>query len=199
MKYIPVLLASAVALGGTGLSHAYDAGEIIVKAGVAHVAPKSDNLSLPGAEVEVKGDTQLGLTLTYMATPLIGVELLAATPFKHKIEVNGDTAGTVKHLPPTVSGQYYPLGDTDNKFQPYVGLGVNATFFFDEEGVADALGPMNNSYGLALSAGLNYNIDDRFVANVAVWQIDIDSELDEIGEDVEIDPLVFMVGGGYRF
>ncbi len=30
-------------------------------------------------------NTQLGLTFTYMATDNIGVELLAATPFRHKI------------------------------------------------------------------------------------------------------------------
>ncbi len=33
----------------------------------------------------VTNNTQLGLTFTYMATDNIGVELLAATPFRHKI------------------------------------------------------------------------------------------------------------------
>ena len=54
-------------------------------------------------------------------------------------------------------------------------------------------------------AGINYDIDDKFLANVAIWYIDIDTELEgsnaALGKDydVEIDPLVFMAGVGYKF
>ncbi len=66
-------------------------------------------------------NTQLGLTFTYMATDNIGVELLAATPFRHKIgtRATGDIA-TVHHLPPTLMAQWY-FGDASSKFRPYVG------------------------------------------------------------------------------
>ncbi len=40
----------------------------------------------------VTNNTQLGLTFTYMATDNIGVELLAATPFRHKIGTGGRPA-----------------------------------------------------------------------------------------------------------
>ena len=84
---------------------------------------------------------------------------------------------------------------------PYVGLGLNMTLFFDEDGAADRKnhGPLNNSFGLAVSGGLNYNIDDHWMANAAVWYIDIDSELDTLKKDVEIDPIVVMAGVGYKF
>lgn len=55
-------------------------------------------------------DTQLGLTFTYMATDNIGVELLAATPFRHKVGLGPTgTTATVRQLPPTLMAQYYFL------------------------------------------------------------------------------------------
>lgn len=207
MKLVSTLLATSIAAFGASTAMAYEAGDIMLKAGVINVSPKDDNTSITGVgDVQVKDDTQLGLTATYMVTPQIGIEVLAATPFKHSVELNGNRIGTTKHLPPTVSAQYYPL-DASSAIQPYVGAGLNVTFFFDESGAVkgDALGPLGDSFGLSVSAGVNYDIDDQFMANLAVWYIDIDSELDgsksALGKDyeVEIDPIVLMVGAGYKF
>lgn len=203
MKLVKSLLATAVAASTVALSvpaMSYEAGDMMVKAGVIHVMPKSDNLEIGASTLEVEPDTQLGLTFTYMVTPQVGVEVLAATPFKHEIQIDGDKVGTTKHLPPTVSAQYYPM-DPSSAIQPYVGAGLNMTFFFDEEGAAkgDAAGPLGDSFGLSVSGGLNYNIDENLMANLAVWYIDIDSELDTLEKDVEIDPIVVMVGAGYKF
>ena len=207
MKLVSTLLATSIAVFGSSQVMAYEAGDIMVKAGVINVAPKNDNLSITGVgKVQVKDDTQLGLTGTYMVTPQIGIEVLAATPFKHSVELDGDRIGTTKHLPPTVSAQYYPM-DPSSAVQPYVGAGLNMTFFFDEAGdvKGNALGPLGDSFGLSVSAGINYDIDDKFLANVAVWYIDIDTELEgsnsALGKDydVEIDPIVVMAGVGYKF
>ena len=207
MKLVSTLLATSIAVLGSSQVMAYEAGDIMVKAGVINVAPKNDNVSITGVgKVEVKDDTQLGLTGTYMITPQVGIEVLAATPFKHTVELDGNKIGTTKHLPPTVSVQYYPM-DSSSAIQPYVGAGLNMTFFFDEAGAVkgDALGPLGDSFGLSFSAGVNYDIDDKFMANLAVWYIDIDSELEgsntALGKDydVEIDPIVVMAGVGYKF
>ncbi|MBE0481938.1 MAG: outer membrane beta-barrel protein [Bacterioplanes sp.] len=199
MKLVKTLLAASVAMIAVP-TMAYEAGDIMVKAGVINVNPKDDNLNLGGGtKVQVEDDTQLGLTLTYMVTPHIGVEVLAATPFKHSATIDGDRIGTTQHLPPTVSVQYYPLSASGSEWQPYVGLGVNHTFFYDEKGALDTLKGLDRSWGLAYSAGLNYHIDDNWMANVAVWKVDIDAELRAVGKDVEIDPLVIMVGAGYKF
>ncbi len=99
MKLLKTLLASAVAVSAMP-ALAYEAGDIIVKAGVVNVNPKSDSGAdsspvtstlVPGdkSELVVGDDTQLGLTLTYMVAPQVGVEVLAATPFQHQVEVEG--------------------------------------------------------------------------------------------------------------
>ena len=197
MKLVSTLLATSIAVLGSSQVMAYEAGDIMVKAGVIHVAPKDDS---GFGDVKVEGDTQLGLTGTYMVTPQIGIELLAATPFKHSIEVDGDRIGTTKQLPPTISAQYYPM-DSASAWQPYIGAGLNMTFFFDEAGAVkgDAAGPLSDSFGLSVSAGLNYDIDDNLLANVGIWYMDLDTELEGIKETVEIDPLVVMAGVGYKF
>ena len=206
MKLVSTLLATSIAVLGSSQVMAYEAGDIMIKAGVINVAPKDDNAKIGAAKVQVKDDTQLGLTGTYMITSHVGVELLAATPFKHTVELDGNKIGTTKHLPPTVSVQYYPM-DSSSALQPYVGAGLNMTFFFDEDGAVkgDQLGPLGDSFGLSVSAGINYDIDDQFMANLAVWYIDIDSELEGSNQvlnkdyDVEIDPIVVMAGVGYKF
>lgn len=194
MKLVSTLLATSIAVFGSTQVMAYEAGDIMVKAGVINVSPKDDNAKLGSAKVQVKDDTQLGLTGTYMVTPQVGIEVLAATPFKHSIELDGNKIATTKHLPPTVSVQYYPM-DSASALQPYVGAGLNMTLFFDEsDGIV-----LEDSFGLSVSAGANYHIDNNWMANVGVWYIDIDSDLKGSGETVEIDPLVFMVGAGYKF
>ncbi len=195
MKLLKTLLVTAIA-ASTAPAIAYEAGDIIVKAGVAFVQPKDDNLNLGGGNVvEVQPDQQLGLTANYFLTPRVSVELLAATPFKHDIELNGEKVATTKHLPPTISLQYYPL-DASSRLQPYVGLGLNHTFFFDEDGIVEHLG---KSTGVAYSAGVNYDLNKQWLASVTIWKMDIDTELNDSGEDVEIDPTVVLVSAGYKF
>ncbi len=137
MKTIGVIAFSAIlALGLTAQSAlAYRGGDIIVRVGATTIDPtdvESDTLTLngeklPGTEVDkIDKDTQLGLTGVYMFTDYLGLELLAATPFKHDIKVKGLGAlgirevGNTKLLPPTLSAQLYPVGffKPDFKLQP---------------------------------------------------------------------------------
>ena len=211
---------------------AYDAGDIIVRVGAATVAPNddSDKVDVAGLAlldgVELNSDTQLGITGTYMINQNWGVELLAATPFQHdlKVEGVGIDAGSSKHLPPTLSFQYYPRGG-QNGVQPYVGVGINYTVFFDEgidgqlEGALGAITQpvtgstapvkadleLDSSWGLAMQAGFDYPINESLSLNVAVWYIDIDTKakistaVADVRFDVEIDPWVYMVGLAYKF
>ena len=198
MKMMKTLLAAAVVAASVP-AMAYEAGDMMVKAGVINVNPKSDNIDLGAlGKAQIDDNTQLGLTFTYMVTPQIGVEVLAATPFEHDVTLGGAKIASTKHLPPTVSAQYYFM-DGASKVQPYVGLGLNYTNFFDTEGVGD----LKDSWGLALSAGVNYDLNEQWLLNAAVWMIDIESEIEKTpglnGTDVEIDPVVVMIGGGYKF
>ncbi|UUM33071.1 outer membrane protein OmpW [Vibrio japonicus] len=203
------------ALLASGSALAHKEGDFIVRGGLAAVVPNDSSDKILGSsdELEVKSDVQLGLTFGYMFTDNISFEVLAATPFKHDIETDLLDLGTIadtKHLPPTFMLQYY-FGQAESKFRPYVGAGINYTFFFDEEfkGKGKAAGldglDLDDSWGLAANAGLDYMLTDDWFVNASVWYIDIETEANYTfnGEkhttDVEIDPWVFMIGGGYKF
>lgn len=111
---------------------AHEAGDFIVRAGVASVNPSEDSSILrptvvsPNGQVSIDSDTQLGLTFTYMLTNNWGVELLASSPFTHTVDFAGDLSGlgsvaTAKHLPPTLSAQYF--FDTESNIDSYNEVG----------------------------------------------------------------------------
>ena len=223
-----LLGASLIALAlAAPVAHAHQAGDFIVRAGAATVAPNEDsgNLKLDGVKVggtkaTVDSDTQLGLAFAYMITDHVGIELLAATPFQHEVSVKGLGAGLdgkladIKHLPPTLSLQYYPM-DAGSKFQPYAGIGINYTLFFDEDLSSNRKAQgfsnmkMKNSVGLAGQLGVDYMVSDNLLVNASVWYVDINTEASIDGPsalgvgktkvDVDIDPWVYMVGLGYKF
>lgn len=179
---------------------AYEQGDVLVRVGAAMVSPDvSTDAGLAPLKLDVDSDTQLGLTATYMLSPKLGVEVLAATPFKHDITAGGAKVGQTKHLPPTVSAQFYPLSSPT--VQPYVGVGLNYTFFFEDETVLGDT-ELTDSFGLALEAGVDIKINDKVFVNASVWKIDINTDVKVNGVkagEVEIDPLAAMVAVGFKF
>jgi outer membrane protein len=221
-----LLVKSGVALLAVGLissANAYEAGDFIVRAGAAMVDPNENSGTIspaaisPAGEVGIDDDLQLGLTGTYMFTDNIGLELLAATPFTHTISLEGDLAGlgslaTAKHLPPTISLQYF--FNNDSSFTPYIGAGVNYTMMLETEitsngeAVLDSLGitdtsiDADDSVGLSLQAGLDMALTDNIILGAAVWYMDIETEIEvanAVKVDLDIDPWVYMVSVGYKF
>ncbi|CBG88507.1 outer membrane protein OmpW [Citrobacter rodentium] len=212
MKKLTVA-ALAVSTLLSGSVYAHETGEFFVRAGSATVRPTEGADGTLGhlGGFNVSNNTQLGLTFTYMATDNIGVELLAATPFRHKVgtKMTGDIA-TVHHLPPTLMAQWY-FGDSSSKLRPYVGVGVNYTTFFDNDvnengkknGVSDL--SLKDSWGAAGQVGMDYLINRDWLINMSVWYMDIDTTADyKLGgvkqhDDIRLDPWVFMFSAGYRF
>ena len=197
------VLALGIALV-SGSALAYQQGDMILRGGAAMVDPDASGDPI---DVEVDDNTQLGITFTYMLSDDVGVEVLAATPFSHTVSlIDGTEVGDVKHLPPTVSVQYFPMA-SDSKFQPYVGVGLNYTIFFDEDlTLTDGSMKLDDSFGLAFELGCDFELSDNLVLNAAIWTIDIDTTATikptggaPIETDVDIDPLVYMIGVGYKF
>lgn len=195
----PVVAALALALASA--AGAANASEWIVRVGGHSVDPKSDNHSV------VNVDSAQGVTfnVTYLFTPNWGVELLAALPFKHEIDLNSDGSrvAETKHLPPTLSMQYHFL--PDGRIRPYAGLGLNATLFFDEKTTGALAGTelsLDDSFGLAAQLGVDFALSDDWMLNVDARWFDIDTEAHLDGASlgtVEIDPYAFGVSIGRRF
>ncbi len=217
---------------------AHKQGEWIARVGAATVDPdESSSLinvadlggNVPDSGLGIGSDTQVGITVAYMITDNIALELLAATPFEHDVSIkgngiagaqpglpNGTDIATVEHLPPTLSLQYFPL-DSSSKIQPYAGIGINYTLILDESlssaikadvadgGLAASNLDIDDSIGLSLQLGVDYQLDDKWLINAAVWNMDIeteasfDSAVGKVKADLDIDPWVYMVSVGYKF
>jgi len=202
-----------------------------VNVGAITVAPNDSSSTLNVVEsvaglpagstqVAVNNNTQLGFTIDYKINNNWTAEIIAATPFSHDINVKGSAIdgldiGNTKHLPPTLVAQYH--FDMGNNIDPFVGVGLNYTKFFDAS-ASDTLKTtlralnvttanddvdleLDDSVGLALQAGVNYKINDHWGAHFAVSKIDIDTEANVTVNgnsiqkvDVQIDPMVVMVG-----
>ncbi|WP_113721118.1 OmpW family outer membrane protein [Aeromonas salmonicida] len=201
-KILPLMIAAALV---SPVAMAHQAGDILVRGGLAFVSPQTSSDDVLGTgELEIDSNMQLGLTLSYLITDNWGVELLAATPFSHSVSTAGlGEVAKVKHLPPTLMAQYY-FGDAKSKVRPYIGAGVNYTTFFDEEGRGALAGTdvsVDSSWGMAGQVGLDMAINDRWFVNASAWIMDIDTDVHTAVGTIKtsIDPMAFMFGVGYRF
>lgn len=217
MKNFKLSLLAATLMASSVPAMAYEAGDVLVRLGPALVAPdSSSDLAGVGDVVEVDDGVGFGISGTYFVTDMIGVELLGALPFEHNIEgtgvLAGIDAGSTEHLPPTLLVNFYP--NVSDKFQPFVGLGYNYTMFFNEKTDPEldaALGSddlsLSDSHGIAYELGVDVPLSENMTFSATVWNIDIDTVArveDAAGNrlatiDVEIDPMVYMIGIGMKF
>lgn len=197
-KMAPLVTALALALVGS--AQAAEPSTWILRIGAHDVEPKSDN----HAVVNVDAAKMVTFNLTRKLNERWGVELLAALPFEHDINLNGGgKVADVKHLPPTLSVQYHFAPDA--KFRPYVGVGLNATIFFSEHttGALDGTDlELDSSFGAAAQLGMDFDISADWFLNADLRWIDIDTDAKLDGTslgDVAIDPLTFGISVGRRF
>lgn len=206
---------------------AVGAGNGFVRVGLGHVNPDTDSgdlvvggTTLEGAQIDVASNTRPVITLGYMMTDHLALELLAAWPFEHDIDGAGilDGAGKLgetQHLPPTLSLQYHMMPGA--AVRPYVGVGLNYTTFFNTDGTPTldaALGgpsslSIKDSFGVALQVGADFTLTEKVFLNFDVrWiQIEADARIrtqTAAGEVIsrikaDIDPLVFTAAVGFRF
>ena len=210
MNTLRIALAAALALSATP-ALAQSAGSWTVGIGAHNVAPKSDNGTLTATPLgnltmDVGSNVRPTITGEYFLKDNLGLEVLAALPFQHDINVAGvGKVGSTKHLPPTVSLQYH-FGQ--GKVRPFVGLGVNYTTFFStktEGPIAGTNLDLSDSWGLAGHIGVDFRISEQGALRVDYRTSDIDTKVKLNGaklgtrNTVNIDPSVYGVAYVFSF
>ena len=215
MKYKIALAALAASLSAPAYA---EQGDVLVRLRGIVVAPTENSSpvlpTFPSGTVSVDDAIVPELDFTYFLTNNIGAELILATS-PHDISGEGSLAGLgeiadVMALPPTLTLQYHFAPDA--QVRPYVGVGVNWTIFYDDDAtnaLVNAVGPtsvhLDDSFGYALQAGVDFDVSERFFLNLDIKYIDIDTTatLNSGGlintVDVDIDPIVAGIGVGMRF
>jgi outer membrane protein len=228
MKKTLVALAVAAALVPS-LAMA-EAGDIVVRLRATHIsADESSSLgtttaglglnsaNLYGsstAELRVDSNTIPEIDFSYYITKNIAAELILATGTRHDVYITpgtgteGRNLGSVNLLPPTLTLQWH--FNPDQTIDPYVGAGLTYVRAMDN-GLHGATLPIRisrNSWGPAIQAGFDYNLENKWLINFDVKKIWFDTKVEASTDSgvtwakidqLDVDPWVVSVGFGKKF
>tara|TARA_B100000029_G_C17545044_1_gene948142 strand:- start:469 stop:1131 length:663 start_codon:yes stop_codon:yes gene_type:complete len=184
------------------------AGKWLVGLKVLNLDPDVDsNLSI-GGKAKVDDDTVPELDIRYFITDNIALETILGYTEHSVATVNtilgNVNLGTTKVLPPTITLQYH--FNTEGNFLPYIGAGINYTFFFDDK-PGDAIGiTYKDNVGFAFNFGFDYVLGENNYFNIDIkkYLLSTDVVVDAgpagvATADVDLDPLAISIGYGWRF
>lgn len=237
-QYKKMLIAGAAMLLA-GAAQAQSAGSNIVSLGWFRVMPtgSADPLTLdsvngvpfgqpqPGTGAKVESADTLGLAFTHFFTDNIAGEIVAGIPPKHDITGQGSFAqygklGSVRQWSPAVLVQYH-FFDATTKLRPYVGIGVNYTWFTaaqvtNQAFVTGTYGPgasisasAKSSWNPVFNIGANYAITDKWFVGLSVSYLPLSTTATFTTQrgpvtivshtKIKLDPVVTYLNVGYRF
>jgi outer membrane protein len=218
------LMVAAVTSLVCATAGAQTAGTWAIRAGVTRISPdvSSGNLSAPapaGTKVDVGGDSQPTVHITYSLTDNMSIEVPLGLPFKHKIYGAGAIAGTgqigeVRALPASVFFQYR-FGEAAAKVRPYVMMGATYAYFYGESGSAtlNGVNPANppggrtlldveSKFALSPGLGVTMQLNDKWFADVSYSKTFLKTTTTlSTGQkiDTRLNPGVISIGVGMRF
>lgn len=194
------LMAAALLACAAAAAPAAHAGDFMVRARALYLEPANEGTSV-AAGVSANSKYIWEVDASYFVTPNVAFEIIATSPQRHTIDLNGARIGTLRHLPPTLTVQYH-FAPTNPTVRPYVGLGVNYTRFSAVKLLDGAVTIDKSSRGLAFQIGADFPITQNISFNVDFKKINIRTQAKLNGADIgtiKIDPTVFGIGIGYRF
>ena len=191
------LVAGILLMTGVA-AHAQTAGTTMVSAGWLRLMPRSESVplrttSIGGAPVnivsagtgaKVEDADTLGLAVSYFFTDNISGELVAGIPPRHDVSGEGRLApfgvlGSVRQWSPSLLAKYH-FGTAKQRFRPYVGLGINYTWFTDGKITSTAFnnatfGPgattsvkADASWNPVFNVGATYALTDQWILGMSV-------------------------------
>lgn len=175
-----------------------------VRARAVYLDPADKSAPVAGVgasdRITVSDKTIPEVDISYFFTPNWAAELVLTYPQKHDVYLDGGKIGTFKHLPPSLLLQYHFTNSTPLK--PYLGAGINYTRISSVNLLGGGAHLENDSFGLAVQAGVDYQLDKNWSLNFDVKKVQIRSDVFIGGAKasrVKVDPVLVGVGVGYRF
>jgi len=173
----------------------------------------SGELGTTGSHLDLGSGPGLEFDATVMFSDLFGVEFSLGASY-HRLDLvggdwNGIDGGPVWLVPLTAIAQYHV--QIYGPWDPYFGLGITWIQPFSslsselrEAGVEDL--DLKGGAGLAAQAGVNYQMNNRWYANLDISYLGASIDATITTEDgdlptvkLDIKPWVFAVGFGYKF
>ncbi|MCC7006431.1 MAG: OmpW family protein [Ottowia sp.] len=239
MFYKNGITAAAILLCASAAC-AQSAGSVLVTAGWLHLAPQTasdplrvtsvggtpTNIVRTGTHTNVESADTVGLGINYFITDNIVGEVFAGVPPRHTITGTGTLQkygelGNVKQWSPALLVKYY-FGSATQRFRPYVGAGVNYTWFTNgqltnSQFAKDNYGPGSStdvkadaSWNPVFTLGASYAITDRWYAGAFVSYLPLQTTAKlttttatktvvTSEANIKIRPIVTYLSVGYRF
>ncbi|CAL8480765.1 outer membrane protein (plasmid) [Caballeronia sp. S22] len=224
----------------TDNANAQSAGSITLATGWLHVAPQGNatpltvesiggvavNQQLAGSGAHPTSTDTVGITTEYYVTDNIGVAMLLGLPLKVDLVGEGTlqkygNLGSTKPIPPAIELRYH-LFSAGSKFRPFIGLGVNYTWFTqvrisNSQFVTDNLGPggsahadLSSSWNPVFEIGANYAMTKHWSVGTSVGYIPVKTRLTLYGQTAKgtqivststlrLNPLNVFVNVAYTF
>ena len=183
-------------------------GDWFIGAKVLNLAPDVKSVVSIGGEAKIASDTVPEIDVRYFITDNLSLETMFGVT-EHKLSAVGTALGdldlgSTKVLPPTITLQYH--FNNGRRFSPYIGIGLNYTFFVDHD-PGDALDvSYQNGFGSVLNLGFDYFIgkNNYFNIDIKKYAISTDVVIDAgsagtADAAVDINPLAVSVGYGWVF
>ena len=209
-KFAKGLVIAALAAFGAGAPAVYDGGAFAANDGpwqvrvraIGIVPDENATVTVLGGGVDVSNEVVPELDITYFFTDHFAAELILATARHEAMKTNAALdLGSVRLLPPTLTLQYHPFPKA--QIRPYVGAGVNYTFFYDVDAPTGLSIDYDNKPGLALQAGVDIPVGNGWLVNLDVKKLFLETDVTinggAIRADLDIDPWIIGGGIGYRF
>ena len=209
-----------------------EAGDIVVRLRATHIsADESSSLgrttdasygattaatlygtTATATELRVDSNTIPEIDFSYYITKNIAAELILAAGTFHDVKTTGtqnQNLGSVNLLPPTLTLQWH--FNPDQTIDPYVGAGLTYVRALDRSlhlggGVPVDIRISQNSWGPAIQAGFDYNLENKWLINFDVKKIWFDTKVEgQSGgvwykiDQLDVDPWVVSVGFGKKF
>ncbi|MGV2291934.1 OmpW family outer membrane protein [Trinickia sp. YCB016] len=195
-----------------GNANAQSAGSFTLATGWLHVAPQGHatpltvesvggmavNQELSGTGAHATSTNTLGITTEYYVTDHIGIATLFGLPLTVNLQGDGTLAkygklGTTRPMPPAVELRYH-LFEAQSKFRPFVGLGVNYTWFTQVRAtngqfITDSVGPggsvratLSASWNPVFEVGASYAFSKHWSVGASVGYIPLKTHMTLYGQ-----------------
>lgn len=202
-RLLSIIVIALISINAIAQEESNDFNRWQARLRVIAIIPDVDD-DLDAAKVDVSTAVVPELDFTYFFDENWAAELILATA-KHNVDVDlgtGIDLGHVWILPPTLSLQYHFTGGT---VKPYLGAGINYTFFYgiDEGDVAGM--DYEDAVGFSMQGGLDFDLNDYWFLNVDLKKlllktdVEVDTGEDIIPVEVVINPWIIGVGIGVKF
>jgi outer membrane protein len=203
-RILGIVLAAMMVVSVASVCAAEDFQRYSVGLQMMYLNPDVDEvLGAVSAEDTMTG----GLTLEYFITPNFSAELVAAIAHVD-LEVADNTIGDGEAwlLPPSLYIKYHPMPQW--KISPYVGVGVDWVYAWDEsiratDGSLVDL-DIEDSFGWAAKVGADIKVTQNLYFNVDVMYLENETEmnidaLNVSGADLDLKVWSYNIGMKYRF